>query len=235
MHRRVEPPAVRAHAEQLDDAVVERFLFLSRKVAVHERLIHVVVAELDDQRGELGLQLVEDLSYFGRRGLRLEVVEQDVVRLVDVVEALDVAETELDVALEDRQERLEVRVGLRFDPDRPRFSRGASHLCAELGRHAKRLVVVAADDPNEACVVGVGIERLRLAGRFVEQPPRLVSNEELVREELERPHLLGPVTGAGRGHHRLLIPAEDPHDPLQVCDRSKPILQRLERAHGGEA
>jgi hypothetical protein len=69
------------HSEQLDDALVEPLLPI-REIPVEERVVDVVRAQLRDQRDQLGLELVEDRTDFGRRRLRLEVVEEDVIRLV---------------------------------------------------------------------------------------------------------------------------------------------------------
>ena len=234
MHRRVQAPAVRPHPEQLDDALVERFLLLGWKVAAQERVVDVVVPQLGDQRDDPRLQLLEDVAHLRRRRLRLEVVEQDVVRLLDVVEAVDVPEAQLDVALERGQEAFEVGRRLRLHPHRPRLGARARHLGAKLGRHADCLVVLAPHDADEGGVVRIRVEGLRLARRLLEQPAGLVRDEALVGEQLQCSHLLGAVRRSGRGHHRLLVPAEDAHDALQVDDRSQPFLQRVERAHGGE-
>jgi hypothetical protein len=71
----------------------------------HER--HEPVAELGEQRPQ-------------RRGrhLRLEVVEQDVVAVLEVGEAVDVAVAQLDLALERVAEAGEVGRGARLLPRR---------------------------------------------------------------------------------------------------------------------
>ena len=82
-------------------------------------------ADLGDQRHELLLQLVEDRAHLGRLHPRLEVVEEDVVRLVVAVEAVDVAALQLDVALEVRQEEREVVLLRAPSPRRVRLGGGA--------------------------------------------------------------------------------------------------------------
>src|ERR671931_456347 len=51
---------------------------------------------------ELRLDLIEDRFDLGARCFRLEVVEEDVVRLIACVETLDLAPKQLDVVLERR-------------------------------------------------------------------------------------------------------------------------------------
>ena len=112
-----------AVAEHVDDLPVERNLLVEREVAGEERLVDLAAALLGDQRHELGLHLGEDPRDLGRLHLRLEVVEQDVVRLVRLrLEAFDVAAAQLDVALERPEEELEVRTSPspRPRPGRPR-------------------------------------------------------------------------------------------------------------------
>ena len=114
----IEPPCVRAKAEELDHLLRHPLLALDGEVSDQERVVHFGVTELGDQRYELGLELVEDLAHFGGARVRLEVVEQDVVRLVDSLVALDVAPPQLDVSFQCGQEELEVRLGLGLDPHR---------------------------------------------------------------------------------------------------------------------
>ena len=57
-----------------------------------------------DQRHELLLEPVEDDPHLGRRRSRLEVVEQDVVRIVGGLEARDVLALQLELPVEPRAE-----------------------------------------------------------------------------------------------------------------------------------
>ena len=151
----VEPPGVRAKGEELDHLLRNLLLALDGEVSDQERLVHFGVTELGDQRYELGLELVEDLPHFGRARIRLEVVEQDVVRLVDSVVALDVAAPQLDVSFQCWQEELEVR--LRFGPDPHGTSlRGCMrHLGAQIRGNTRGLLVVAPCQPDQGCVVRI--------------------------------------------------------------------------------
>ena len=96
------------------------------------------------------LQVVEERAHL--RGLHpaLVVVEQDVVRLVDDLEALDVALAEVEVLAQHRQEaskslvlRASTQTGIASDAD-------ARHLRAQVGRHLARLLPVARGDADQA-------------------------------------------------------------------------------------
>ena len=180
MLRRIESPRVGTEAELGDDLLRDSFLTVDGKVPGHERVVDLDVAELCDQRNELRLELGEDLAHLCSRRVRLEVVEQDVVRLLDAVEAVDVAAAQLHGPFHDGQEELEVRLGFCLDPDRTRLCRGARHLRAQLRRDARRFLVLTPGDPDERRVVGVGLERVLEWTKLVEQATRLVIDQELV-------------------------------------------------------
>src|SRR5439155_17328027 len=88
---RVESPRIRPEAEQLHDLFRQPFLALDRAASAQKGVVDFALTKLRDQRDELGLELVEDLPYLRGRRVRLEVVEQDVVRLRHTVEARDIA------------------------------------------------------------------------------------------------------------------------------------------------
>ena len=155
----VDAPRSGAMPEEVDYLVVERDLRVDRKIAGQERVVDLAVAQARDQRHELVADLREDARHLRRLHLRLEVVEQDVVWLVARLIAVDVAHAQLDVALEHGKKQLEVRRGLRLEPHRDRFGRGARHLGAKRGRHAHGLLVVAACDTDRRRVDRIGIER----------------------------------------------------------------------------
>ena len=225
---RIEPPGLLAQPEQRDDLLRDRFLALDRERAVEERVVDLLVAERRDQRHELGLELVEDVAHLGGRRLGLEVVEEDVVALLDVTEAVDVRQPQLDVPLERREEERVVRLRLRLHPHRTRLGRGTGHLRPEIGRNPNRLFVVPAREADQGSVVRVGVERLLQRPQLLEQPPCLVRAQQLVREPPEGRHVIRTVRRAGRGHHRLLVPGEQPRDPVEVGYPGQPLLQLLE-------
>src|SRR5207248_2355313 len=101
------------------------------------------------------------------------------------------------------------------------------HLGTQLGRYAYRLVVLALRHPDERAVVGVGL-RIRKRTELVEQASGLLVDEELVREARERCKVVGASLAAGRRHHRLLVPGEEPRDPLQIGDADQPLFELLE-------
>ena len=158
---RVDPPAVGPMAEQIDHLVRERNLPVGREVAVEERIVDVLLPELGDQLHDLRLQLVEQRSHLGRRRLRLVIVEEDVVALGRALRhAVDVLELQVHDPLERREERSEIRLGLRLHPDRPRLRGGAGHRRAQRRRHLDRLLVVATRDADQRSVVGVRVQRV---------------------------------------------------------------------------
>ena len=195
-------------AEEVEDLVVERDLAVEREVAAQERVVCVAVAQLRDQRDELVLDLLEDACDVGRLHLRLEVVQEDVVRLVLGLEALDVAAAELDVALERPEEELEVRRLLRLLPHRVRLGGGDRHLAAQLDRNLNRLVVHPAREPEEAGVVGARVERGADGLELVEQAADLGIGQFLVGEALQQRDVLRAVADPRGRHRRVLVPDE---------------------------
>ena len=95
--------------------------------------------------------------------------------------------------------------------------------------------MVVADEPDQRRIVRVRVERGILRREPVEQPPDLRVRDPLVQEPLHGRHLVGPVPDAGRRHHRLLIPGEQPDDPGEVDEIGRPLLQLGEGvSHGHE-
>ncbi len=186
----------------------QRDLRVDRVLGLEERVVDVALAQLRDQGDELRLDLVEDAPHLGGLHLRLEVVEQDVVRLVPRLEAVDVAAAQLDVALERRQEALEARGRLRLEPGRAARGRRERHLGGELGRHPHRLLVPAPGDPHERRVVGVGIERRDDRLELVEEAADRRVDQVLVGEPLDERLVAAADLGAGRRHLRPLVPRE---------------------------
>ena len=181
-----------------------------------------------DERHLLLLQPVEDRADLGRLHARLEVVEEDVVGLVVVVEALDVAAPQLDVRAQRGQELREVRLLPRLHPDRHRERGGPRHLRAQLRRHPPRLLPVAPDEPDQARVVRVVVERVLVRRELVEEPADLVGGERVVRQPLERRQLLRPDTGAAGRHLHLLVPAEQRRRAVEIVDLADALLQACE-------
>ncbi len=235
MHCRVEPPRLPVEAEALQHVQLEPLLGLAREEAVASGSLAVLRGGCDE-RDLLLLQPGEDRADLGRRRPALEVVEEDVVGLVVVVEALDVAAAELEVRLEVWEEGGEVGAGARVGPDRERERRGARHRGPELRRNAPGLLPVLPGDADEARFVGVvgpgGLETLEP----VEQATGLGVGEELVGEPVERGDLLGADAAAARGHLDLLVPGEDRAGLLEILDRRQALLQlQVGRIHRARA
>ena len=137
VHGRIESPGLVVEAEPLEHDEREIALLLDRKVAEQARIVHAVgvLGDLRDQRDEAGLELVEDLTDGIGLETFVEVVQQDVVRILvaHAVEAVDVLVRELDVLLQVREEDREVGLLARLDPggkgDRP----GTGQLRAQVG------------------------------------------------------------------------------------------------------
>ena len=205
----VEPPLGLVEAEALDHLQLELLLALEReRRAAHGPL--TVLAGGCDERHLLLLQPVEDGADLGRLHPGLEVVEEDVVGLVVVVEALDVAAPQLDVRAQCGQELREVRLLPRLHPDRHRERGGAGHLGAQLRRHPPRLLPVAADEPDQARLVRVVVERVLVRRELVEQPADLVGRERFVRETAR-------ASPAARRGHRRRRAASSPAGPSRAA------------------
>jgi hypothetical protein len=101
--------------------------------------------------------------------------------------------------------------------------RGADDLGGELARHASRLLPVAPRDAHERLVDG---PRLEPVGRDrVEQPADGRVGEALVQDPPERSELLRAQRRRARGHHRLLVPAEQLARSRQVGELREPLAQ----------
>jgi hypothetical protein len=222
----VEPPVVRVPAEVAEDDRVQLPLLVDLERRLQAGVVDGIGRRFLDQRRELALQLVEDLRDLGRLHPLLIVVEQDVVGLA--VEALDVAELQVEVLLQMRQERVEVRVRACLDPDGKRLGGGVSHLAAQLGRHLALLLPVTARDADQARLVRIGIEALLVRLQLLEQAPDFRRREPFVDDPLERRRLLRPEPGGPGRHQRLLVPVEVGRDAGKVHHLAESPLQLIE-------
>ena len=173
-----------------------------------------------------GRRIGEHLAHLGRRHARLVVVEQRRVRQVGRLEALDVAALQLDVLAQVREEGGEVVVPPRLDPGVVAARGGARHLDPELGRHAARLLPVAARDADQARVVGVVGQRLLERCEPVEQASDLGVGEAIVDDAAERGERLGARLGPERRHRHALLPAEHAGGAAEVGDLREPLAER---------
>ena len=232
MHRGVEAPFARLEAKALDHLQLELLLALDREGRVAHRAL-TLGAGAGHERHLLLLEPVEHGTDLGRLHARLEVVQQNVVGLVVVVEALDVAATQLEVLAQRRDELREVGLLTRLHPDGHRQRAGAPDLALQLRRDTPRLLPLAANEPDQARLVGV--VRLRLLERPepVEQAADLVTGERLVREPAHRRELLRPNRRAAGRHLHLLVPGEQRRSRPEIRDLGDALLQLGERRlHG---
>ncbi len=105
---------------------------------------------------------------------------------------------------------------------------GAGQLGAQIGRDTRRLLVVAARDPDEARLERVEVVRLLEGAQLLEQLAELGSDLELVRDPVQRRALLGARVGARRRHLRLLVPGEEARGLLEVVDLAQPAPELVE-------
>jgi hypothetical protein len=169
----------------------------------------------------------------GRLHPGLEVVEEDVVRLVVALEAVDVAALQLHRALQVGEEEGVVVLLARLRPDVVRLGGRAGHLGRELRRHAAGLLPVAARGADQRGLVGVVVEALLVLAQALEQHADLVRDELPVRDPVERRKLLAADGAAARRHHHRLVPEEQLQRAAEIVDLGQPCLQLLEAlAHG---
>ena len=174
------------------------------------------------------LQVVEEAAHFGGLHPALVVVEDDVVRLVGHLEALDVALAQVEVRPQGRQERLEVVVAPRVDPHLICKRGRARHLRAEVGRHLARLLPVACGDPDQARLERVVVVLLAPVAQVVDQRAHLGRRELLMRDAADGRQLLGANRGAAPRHHHLLVPAEERQRLAQIADLGEALAELVE-------
>ncbi len=215
--------------KRLDDLPAERDLRLGREGRVEERVVHGAVPLLRRQLDERRPQLVEDPPHLDRLHLRLVVVQQDVVRLVAWLEALDVPAAELEVSLEGGPEQLPVRRRLRLEPDRPGLGSSLRDLRAQLRWDAHGLLVVPPRETDQPRVVRPGIERLCERLQLVEESADLGVDQLLVRMASQEPHVATTDPRPRRGHDRLLVPVQQHGQRHEAVDVLQAVLQPVER------
>ena len=137
-----------------DELARQLVLGVDGKRAVHE-VVFLVGRVLVDQGDELGLEGGEYPPHLLGRHPLLEVVEEDVVRVVVRREALHVPQAQLEHALERGAEELEVGILSSLHPHPVRLGVRLRELGRQLGRDAPQLLEVVLRDPDQAGVVGV--------------------------------------------------------------------------------
>ncbi len=231
----IEPEAVGVVADALEHGQHRGALGVDRERAFEDAgVARAGVAGLAQERDELVAQALQQRAQLGGRETGLEVVEQHVVRVGVALEARDVGVAQIDVAGERVAERREVVRRARLEPGLLALDLGAREVGGERGRHAHRLLEVAAQPADEPDVVGVGVLAVRPRLERVEQPAETGVGLARVDELGQRGAVLGAAVGAGRRHHRLLVPEQQAADRVEVAQLRCALAQRGElggRAH----
>jgi hypothetical protein len=229
MRREIEPPRALLEAEALDDRVDDPALCVDRKRTAEHGVVHRLgaVGDRPDQRQERLLEALEHCPRLDGSRALLVVVEEDVVGRTVRLEAIDVAQLELHVAAEIREERREVRCRPRLDPRLLADRRGTHDLGAQLGRDLPGFLPVTPRDPDQARVVGVAGQALLVRPELLQQLPDLVGRELLVGDSPQRRELLRSRCRAASGHHRLLVPAENTRGLPEVGNLGQTLSQLL--------
>ena len=212
-------------------------LRVPREMAAEAGIVdRIGVRDRAQPRNERGLQRVEDLLDLDGLHAGLVVVEDDVVRVAVRLEARDVALAQLEVPLEVRQHDRVVLGLAGAEPALIAERAGAGDLGTEVGWHPDRLLVVAARDPDQACLERLEVVLLFERTQLLEELAELRRDVELVRDSVQRRPLLRADIGAARRHLRLLVPREDARRLLDVVDlgQSPPqLLEALRHAQEG--
>ena len=224
----VEAPLRRIEAEAADHLQLELLLPFERERDAADRTLPLL-ADCRDERYLLLLDPVEDRPHLGRLHPWLEVVEEHVVRIVVVVEALDVAAAEIEVVAQRGEKLREVLLLPGLHPHGHCERGGSRHLGAQLGRNPARLLPVATDDSDQAGLVRVVVEGLLERRQLVQQPAETVGGERLVRDPPDRGELLGADAAAAGRHLHLLVPGEQRLRVLEIGDLADAFLQVCER------
>ena len=193
--------------------------------------------DLGNERCEPLAQAREQLDDLRRAHARLIVVQQRVVGVLGVREAVDVAAGQIDQHAQVRQEGLEVVGAARLGPGvLPRRAR-AGELCVELAGHPQRLAAVAARDAQQGVVAVGRLGRLGshcrrvvecVAVEGVEPDADLGGGQALVVQALNRRDVLGAGARSVLRHHRLLVPVEQTRDRLEVGELGHALAQESE-------
>jgi hypothetical protein len=130
-----------------------------------------------DQRHDGSLELREDALQLVGRQPRLSAIEQRIVRALLVAQRVGDPPVQLDILLEVWREELEVRILARLLPHRPCRRPGASNFRHQLRRQLARVIVVAACDPNQACLIGIERKANDLTLELVKQPADIIGGE----------------------------------------------------------
>ena len=132
-----------------------------------------------------------------------------------------------------RQQEAEVVALARLAPSVLAGRSRSREIGLEVGRHAARLLVVAARDPDQARLGGVLRQRLLVVRKVVQEQPDLVRRKAVVLHAHERRELVGASSGTAWGHLRALVPGQHGARPVEVMHLGQALAQLgvLSRLH----
>lgn len=146
--------------------------------------------------------LVEHRGEFGRFAVRLEIVDQRIVKVAVARQRRGLFPLELDHLGQRGKEGGHVVLGTRGGPYALRPAGQPGQRGGQIGRHLDRPLIAAADQPQLRGAVRVG--RVGLL-----QPLRdLRVGAHGMQHAFHRAAFLGPLPGRAAGHHGFLIPAQ---------------------------
>src|SRR5947209_5452907 len=125
------------------------------------------------------------------------------VQAVPELEAVELAIAEVEVLAEHGQERREVVVAPRSDPDRVRERRRARHLGTQVGRNLARLLPIARRDADEARLERVVLVALAEVVQVPEETPDISRDELRVSDPPDGGELLRADGRTAARHHHL--------------------------------
>jgi hypothetical protein len=236
MVREIEPAARRVVSHPPGDAEAEIELrrlgkFLPQAGVVRRRLI----ADRPHHRDEFAPQFVEQAPDRRRRHAFVGIVDMRVGDVFVRGEELGVFATQCERLFQIRHHRGEVVRGSRASPGVVGRSAVGVRARHPVGRNADSLVVLAARDPDQACVVVVTRQALAKRRERVEQLADLGRDPSLMRKARQRRHLAAARLGAALRHVGRLIPAEHGAGPAQVADLAQAHLEVGEHLLGASA
>ncbi len=223
----VDPPGVVVEREAGDEPAHDALLGCGIERAPQRRVVDGVGVRGDrgDDRDETGAELGEERPDLRGPGAGLVVVEERVVGVVDVVEALDVAVAELDVAGERGEEGRGVLAPAGLLPGAFAVGCCSGHLGAQLGGDPPGLRGVARTHADGRRVDRIGKFGV---GEPVEEAGELIGGQQPMAHPDQRRELLGATRLAARRHLGALVPEEQRPRSPEVGDLALDLAQPLE-------
>jgi hypothetical protein len=208
--RLILPPARPVEAERADHLDGEVPHLLLAECRTEEPGVYLrAFGERPDQFDLPGAQHVEDLPHVGGGHPRLELVEQDVVRMGGGWKECDVLPFQLEHLFEMRLKHRKAGGSPRLNPGVLRRRDDPGQFPDELRRHVSRLLEVTDGDCHEARVVRGWILRAEPVLRRLERRTDGVGRELLVRHAAQGAGHLAVHWRRGLRHVDALIPLDE--------------------------